>query len=349
MTLAIVILAAGQGTRMQSRKQKILHEVGGRPMVQHVFLAAQAVADLPPVLIVGPGEDGVRSLLGDAATYVVQPEQLGTGHAAQMAAAVLNGQSDQVLITYADMPLLRPQTLSQLAKRQQETGAAIVMLTGLGPPESTFGRIVRGTDGRVLEIVEVAEARQRPNTSELLAIPELNIGVYCFDAAWLWANIPHLPLRQARGGQEYYLTDLVEIANKQGLAVEAIVEDDPEEVLGAGTRAELAAVEKAFRRRTAQHWLNNGVTLVDPEATYIDPDVVIGQDTVIWPNTFLQGTTHIGEDCTIGPNTILRNSQVGNHCWIEQSVIEKRTVPDDVVIRQNALVRGSLSPKEGLL
>jgi bifunctional UDP-N-acetylglucosamine pyrophosphorylase/glucosamine-1-phosphate N-acetyltransferase len=280
---------------------------------------------------------------------VVQPEQLGTGHAAQMATPILEGQSEQVLITYADMPLLRPQTLSQLAKRQQETGATIVMLTGLGPPASTFGRVVRGTDGRVLEIVEVAEARQRPNTNELLAIPELNIGVYCFDAAWLWANIPHLPLRQARGGQEYYLTDLVEMANEQGLVVEAIIEEDTEEVLGAGTRAELAAVEKAFRRRTAQHWLHNGVTLIDPDATYIDSDVVIGQDTIIWPNTFLQGATHIGEDCTIGPNTILRNTLVGNRCWIEQSVIEKGTIPDDVAIRQNTLVRGSLSPKERLV
>jgi bifunctional UDP-N-acetylglucosamine pyrophosphorylase/glucosamine-1-phosphate N-acetyltransferase len=350
MTLAVVILAAGQGTRMQSRKQKILHEVGGRPMVQHVFLAAQAVADLPPVLIVGPGEDGMHSLFGDAATYVVQPEQLGTGHATQMASVVLEGQSDQVLVTYADMPLLRPETMAQLAARQRETGAALAMLSGLGPPESTFGRVVRGADGRVVEIVEVAEARQRPDTEALLAIPELNVGVYCFDAAWLWANIPHLPLRQARQGQEYYLTDLVEMAAGQGLPVEAMIAEDPDEVLGAGTRAELAAVEKAFRRRTARHWLANGVTLIDPEATYMDPDVIIGRDTIIWPNTFLQGTTRIGEECVIGPNTILRNVQIGDRCWIEQSVIEKGAVPDDVTIRQNALIdRGHGSPKGGYI
>jgi bifunctional UDP-N-acetylglucosamine pyrophosphorylase/glucosamine-1-phosphate N-acetyltransferase len=297
---------------MQSRKQKILHEVGGRPMVEHVFRAAQAVADLPPVLVVGPGEDGVRALLGDKATYVVQPEQLGTGHAARMAAAVLEGQAAQVLITYADMPLLRPETMEELATRQRETGAALAMLSGIGPPESTFGRVVRGTDDRVLEVVEVAEARRRPDGEALLAISELNIGVYCFDASWLWANIPHLPLRQARRGEEYYLTDLVEMAAGQGLPIAAIVEEDPEEVLGAGTRAELAAVEKAFRRRTARHWLNHGVTLVDPEATYIDPDVVIGLDTVIWPNTFLQGTARIGEGCKIGPNTILREVTVGD-------------------------------------
>jgi bifunctional UDP-N-acetylglucosamine pyrophosphorylase/glucosamine-1-phosphate N-acetyltransferase len=333
---------------MHSQKQKILHEVGGRPMVQHVFLAAQQVADIPPVLIVGPGENGVRALLGDAATYVVQLEPQGTGHAAQLAAPTVRGQSDQVLIAYADMPLLRPQTMRQLAAQQRERGAALAMLSGVGPPDSTFGRVVRDAEGRVCEIVEVAEARQRPNTTELLAIRELNVGVYCFEAAWLWANIPHLPLRQARRGQEYYLTDLVGMAAEQGLLIEAILEEDADEVLGAGTRAELAAVEKAWRRRTARHWLANGVTLIDPEATYIDPDVVIGQDTIIWPNTFLQGTTHIGSECVVGPNTILRHVRVGDRCWIEQSVIEKGTVPDDVTIRLNSLVnpRGGLKPPE---
>jgi bifunctional UDP-N-acetylglucosamine pyrophosphorylase/glucosamine-1-phosphate N-acetyltransferase len=202
----------------------------------------------------------------------------------------------------------------------------------------------------VVEIVEVAEARQRPDTEALLAIPELNVGVYCFDAKWLWANIPHLPLRQARQGKEYYLTDLVEMAAGQGLSVEAIIVEDPDELLGAGTRAELAAVEKAFRRRTARHWLVNGVTLVDPDATYIDPGVVIGRDTIIWPNSFLQGTTQIGEECVIGPNTILRNVRIGDRCWIEQSVIEKGAVPDDVTIRQNALVdRGYKSSKRGYI
>jgi bifunctional UDP-N-acetylglucosamine pyrophosphorylase/glucosamine-1-phosphate N-acetyltransferase len=292
----------------------------------------------------------VRSLLGDAAAYVIQPEQLGTGHATQMASAVLEGRTDQVLVTYADMPLLRPQTMASLAARQQETGAALTMLSGLGPPDSAFGRVVRGADGRVIEIVEVAEARQRPDGEALLAVSELNAGVYCFDAAWLWANIPRLPLRQARQGQEYYLTDLVEMAAGQGLPVEALLAGDPDELLGAGTRAELAAVEKALRRRTARHWLANGVTLIDPEATYIDPGVVIGRDTIIWPNTFLQGTTHIGEECIIGPNTILRNARTGDRCWIEQSVIEKGAVPDDVTIRQNALVdRGHGSLKGGYI
>ncbi|MFQ5434630.1 MAG: bifunctional UDP-N-acetylglucosamine diphosphorylase/glucosamine-1-phosphate N-acetyltransferase GlmU, partial [Anaerolineae bacterium] len=187
--------------------------------------------------------------------------------------------------------------------------------------------VLRGDDGRVLEIVEVANAKQRHNAADLLAVRELNVGVYCFDADWLWANINDLPLRQARSGQEYYLTDMVEIAVKQRRLVTAAVADDPDEGLGAGTRAELVAVEKAFRRRFNAHWLDNGVTLVDPDTIYIDAGVTIGQDTVIWPNTFLQGETAVGTDCTIGPNAIIRDARIGDGCVVEQAVVENGELP----------------------
>jgi bifunctional UDP-N-acetylglucosamine pyrophosphorylase/glucosamine-1-phosphate N-acetyltransferase len=323
---------------MQSKKQKILHEVGGKPMVQHLFDTAVSTTPIPPVLVVGPGETGVQSLFGNRAQYVVQPEQLGTGHATMMARPLLQGQTDQVVVTYGDMPLLKAETITRLAQTQAETDTAVVMLSVMGEPASTFGRVVRGTagsvaeigsvaeTGSVAEIVEVAEARQRPNTAELLAIRELNAGVYCFDANWLWANIEKLPLRQARSGTEYYLTDMVGLAVDQGRLVEAIVTEDADECLGAGTRQEMVAVEKAFRRRANARWLANGVTLVDPDTIYIDPDVVIGQDTIIWPNTYLQGMTVIGEDCVIGPNSIVRDAQVGDNCVVEQAVVEKVTL-----------------------
>ncbi|GAB4151613.1 MAG: hypothetical protein Fur0021_15700 [Candidatus Promineifilaceae bacterium] len=327
MTLAVVVLAAGQGVRMNSKKQKILHAVGGQPMVQHAFAAAAAVADLPPVVVIAPEEPGVPQLLGDQAVYVYQVERLGTGHAVQMAAPVLTGQADQVLVTYADMPLLTPATLRQLARLQAESGAVISLLTVMGQPESTFGRIVRRADGTVAEIVETAEARRRPNGGELLAIPEHNAGVYCFNAAWLWANIVHLPLRQARSGPEYYLTDLVGMAVAQEQQVQAIVATDPDECLGAGTRAELAAAEKALQRRVNNRWLAAGVTLIDPERTCIETDVVIGPDTIIWPGCYLQGRTVVGADCVIGPNVILRQATVGDGCHIEQAVIERVSVP----------------------
>ncbi|MCA9971093.1 MAG: NTP transferase domain-containing protein [Anaerolineales bacterium] len=326
MTLAIVLLAAGQGTRMLSKKQKILHDVGGKPMVQHVFEAAVSAADLPPILVVGPGEAGVRTLFGDRAGYVVQPQQLGTGHATLMARDALQGRADQVLVTYGDMPLLQADTMRRLADTQTAAGAAVAMLAVLGDPASSFGRVVRDANGRVAEIVEVAQARQRPNAAALLATREQNAGVYCFDAAWLWQHVGSLPLRQARSGPEYYLTDLIEMAVAQGRPVEAIVSDDPDECLGAGTRAELVAVEKAFRRRANRRWLARGVTLVDPDATYIDPDVTIGQDTVIWPNTYLQGQTHVGADCVVGPNAIVRDATLGDGCHVAQAVVEGVTL-----------------------
>ncbi len=340
MTLAIVILAAGQGTRMKSKTQKILHHVGGKPMVQHVFDAATAVSDQPPVMVVGPQETGVQNLFGAAANYVVQPEQLGTGHATQMAKSLLQGKTDQVIVTYGDMPLLRAGTLGRLANVQSETGAAVTMLSVLGEPESSFGRVVRDEGERVLEIVEVAEARQRPNTAELIAIRELNAGVYCFSADWLWDNIDALPLRQARSGHEYYLTDMIGLAVAQGLPVEAVIIDDVDECLGAGTRQELVAVESAFRKRANQYWMDHGVTLVDPATIYIDPDVIIGQDTIIWPNTYVQGVTTIGEDCVIGPNSVIRDAHIGSACRVEMAVVENRRLDNGTFVKPFTLLSG---------
>ena len=325
--LAVVLLAAGKGTRMKSKKQKILHEVGGKPMVQHAFDAAASVATVPPVLVIAPDDNGVSNLLGDRASYVIQAEQLGTGHATLMARELLRGRTAQTIVTYGDMPLLKAETLHQMAQTQAQTGAAIAMLTVRGDITSSFGRVVRDEQGQVQEIVEVAEARRRPNTAEILSMTELNVGVYCFDSAWLWANLDHLPLRQARTGPEYYLTDMVELAVSQERGVMAIMTDDPSECLGAGTRTEMVEVERAFRQRAVQKWLENGVTIVDPATTYIDPDVIIGQDTVIWPNSYLQGRTVIGEDCLIGPNVILRDVTVVAGSRVEQEKIIGIQVP----------------------
>lgn len=332
MTLAIILLAAGHGTRMNSRRQKVLHHVGGKPMVLHPFEAAESLTDLKPVVVVGPGEQGVQRLLGRRAQYVVQQERLGTGHATLVTRETLAGRADQVLVTYADMPLLQAKSMKRLAQTQAQTGAPVAMLTVPGNPQSSFGRVLRDGDGRVTEIVEVAQARAREDAEQLLAIRELNAGVYCFDAGWLWANLPHLPLRQARSGQEYYLTDMVAIAVSQGRPVQAVIAEDADEGLGAGTRAELVAVERALRDRVNRRWLEEGVTLVDPRTTYIDADVQIGQDTVVWPNSYLQGNSVIGRDCIIGPNSIVRNASVGDRCRVEQSVLEGVAIESGEVI-----------------
>ncbi len=339
-TLAVIILAAGQGTRMHSKKQKILHDVGGRPMVTHVFETALSVADRPPLLIVGPGDEGVRQLFGDRAEYVVQEERLGTGHATRMAESLLRGESDQVLVAYGDMPLLRVESLSRLAQIQAESNAAVAILTVMGDPASTFGRVIRDKAGRVVEIVEVAEARRRPNGQELLAVPEHNAGVYCFAAEWLWDHLPELPVRQARTGPEYYLTDMIALVVTQGRLVVTMAITDTDECLGAGTRSELVAVEKAFRRRANERWLAAGVTLIDPETIYIDQTVIIGRDTTIWPNTFLQGETTIGEDCCLGPNSIVRNSHIGRGCHIEQAMVEDSVLKDGEEVRPYSHVIG---------
>ena len=326
MKLSIVLLAAGHGTRMNSKRQKVLHEVGGKPMLLHSFEAAEAVADLKPVVVVGAGESGARQLLGQRAKYAVQEERLGTGHATLMARPLLESRADQVLVTYGDMPLLRAQTLRRLAQRQKDEDAAIAMLSVRGDPNTSFGRVLRGEEGRVAEIVEVAQAKRRPDAERLLAIRELNAGVYCFDASWMWPRLRNLPVRQARSGQEYYLTDMVAMAVEEGKPVEALVAEDADECLGAGTRQELAEVERALRRRINRRWLEAGVTLIDPRTTYIDDGVRIGQDTVIWPNTYLQGQTVVGEDCVLGPNTIVRDATLGDGCHAEQVVLDGVTL-----------------------
>jgi bifunctional UDP-N-acetylglucosamine pyrophosphorylase/glucosamine-1-phosphate N-acetyltransferase len=252
----------------------------------------------------------------------------------------LSGKAEQVIVTYADMPLLRSETMEQLAQVQAKEGVVLSMLSVMGDASSSFGRVVRNLEGEVIEIVEVAEAKLRPNMEELLAIRELNVGVYCFNAKWLWEQIPFLPIRQARSGQEYYLTDMVSRAVERGRGVEAIVVEDADECLGAGTRAEMVAVEKAFRRRANNRWLAAGVTLVDPDTIYIDQTVIIGQDTVIWPNTYIQGSSRIGQDCVLGPNTIIRNAQIGDGCHVEQAVVENHSLENGVRVKPFTVLDG---------
>lgn len=338
-SLAVIILAAGQGVRMKSDKQKILHQVGGRPMVAHVFAAAEKIADAKPAVVIGPGADDVRDLFGDRAVYVVQSQQLGTGHATLMVKSLLEGRTAQVLVAYADMPLLRAETMAHLARKQAESGAAISLLTVEGDSSSSFGRIVRRPDGQVSEIVEVAEAKLRADSETILAISELNVGVYCFDSAWLWQFLPTLPTRQARSGPEYYLTDMVGLAVEQGHRVETVIVDDANECLGAGTRAEMVSVERAFRQRVNNYWLDNGVTFVDPETIFIDQEVNIGRDTTLWPNTYIQGKSRIGAGCIIGPNTIIRNAQIGERCRIEQAFIEDAAIDNDIVVEPFTVIR----------
>lgn len=331
MSLIAVILAAGQGARLKSSTPKVLHRLAGKPLVRYALETAQAVTGQKPVLVVGHGASAVRAEVGEAALYATQEQQLGTGHAVLQAAALAQGTASRVLVTYADMPLLRPETVRALADMHAATRSAITLLTAHAPEWRDFGRIVRDENGDVRAIVEAAQA-----TPAQLAITEVNVGVYCFHADWLWNALPRLPL-SPKG--EYYLTDAIALAVSEGRRVTAVTTHDLDETLGINTRAQLAQAEAALRRRINTHWMNEGVTLLDPATTYIEPTVRLGRDTVIWPNTHLLGATTIGEQCVIGPNCVIRDTAIGNACHITYAVLEEAWLADEVEVGPFAHLR----------
>jgi len=325
MKTTAIILAAGEGTRMNSVLPKVLHPLLGRPMVSYAVAVAQAASDDPPVLIVGHGSQAVRETVGEAARFVEQAEQRGTGHAVLQAREMLRGQSDLILVTYADMPLLTEETLSQLRACQAENDGPIAMLTLMAEDARGFGRIVRDDDNTVQKIVEETIA-----TPEELAIGELNAGVYCFDADWLWDHVDQIPLSQPK--EEYYLTDLIEMAVEQGRRVEPMTTDDAAQALGVNTRVHLAEATRALQERINTRVMRAGVTLVDPQTTYIEPDVSVGRDTIIHPNTHLRGQTSIGAECQIGPNTVIDDCEISDRCRVTASVLEQAVMEPDADI-----------------
>lgn len=323
MKITAVLLAAGHGTRMKSSLPKVLHPVAGKPMIWYALRAVQQATTEQAVVVVGHGADEVTAWVGESARTVVQEPQLGTGHAVMQAESLLKGKTDLVVVCYADMPLLRGETLLQLVERQKTNSGPISMLTVLAQDPRGFGRVIRKADGSVEAIVEEYVA-----SPEQLRIKELNVGAYCFDANWLWDALHRIPKNPKKG--EYYLTDAVELASKDGLPVQAMLMDDLEETIGVNTRIHLAEVEAAMRRRINAAHMLNGVTMVDPASTYIEADVTIGKDTTLMPNTYLLGKTEIGEGNVIGPNTIIRDSKIGNRCKILASVVESAMLEDDV-------------------
>ena len=325
MRLAHVILAAGKGTRMKSRLPKVLHPVLDKPMILYAVETALRVAPQPPVLVVGHGADQVQAVVGDRARYVVQEEQLGTGHAVLQARPLLEGNVDAVLVTYGDMPLLRAETLRHLVQEHVRTQATITMLTAVLDDPHGYGRILRDDAGYVVGIVEEADA-----TPEQRAIRELNVGIYVFDASWLWQNLPLVQPSPVKG--EYYLTDLVGMAVEQGRLVHALPVKDREEILGVNTRVHLAEVTRALQRRINEQWMLAGVTMIDPNTTYIGTDVHLAPDVVLHPHTYIYGETVIGEGTEVGPQTYIYSCQVGKRCRVFYSVLEHATLEDEVDI-----------------
>jgi bifunctional UDP-N-acetylglucosamine pyrophosphorylase/glucosamine-1-phosphate N-acetyltransferase len=319
-----VLLAAGEGTRMKSRIPKILHPILGQPMVWYAFQAVRSSAGRKPVVVIGQGAEGVKDVLGNEVEYCVQVERLGTGHAVQQTESLLRGKTDNVLVTYGDMPLIKSNTLERVVASMQDYQGPLSMLTVMADDPRGFGRIIRGQDGNVIEIVEEIDA-----SPEQLAVRELNPGVYCFNSRWLWESLKKVQL-SSKG--EYYLTDLVSIAVNEGHQVQTITVSDRTEMIGINTRAHLAEVALVMQDRINQELMSSGVSIIDPHNVYIEPGIKIGQDTVIWPNTFLQGNTVIGEECVIGPNSVIRDTSVGDRCVIFSSVLEGAELENDVDI-----------------
>lgn len=332
-----IVLAPDRGTRMRSSVPKVLHPILGRPMIWRALEAAQEATGDTPYLVIGHSAEQVRQEIGQAAHFILQEPQLGTGHAVMQAEALLRGRSDNLLVTSADMPLITPTTLKQIiAVHLGETAndppsSPITLLTIFSPDTFDSGRVARNKDSTVKAIVE--ETQAHPQQSE---IPEYITDVYCFKADWLWEALHSIPLSP---NGEYNLTDLVHIAISDGLPVHSIAVEDPNEILRINTRIHLSEAEAYLRQRINRGWMLSGVTIIDPSTTYIEPNVKIGVDTVIWPNTYLHGSTNVGENCVIGPNSIVRDTTIGNHCQILFSVLESAVLEEDVDVGPFARLR----------
>jgi bifunctional UDP-N-acetylglucosamine pyrophosphorylase/glucosamine-1-phosphate N-acetyltransferase len=305
--VTVVILAAGQGTRMKSRMAKVLHSAGGRTLVEHAIAAAKGIA--PPeriFVVVGHQAETVREVAEAAGVRTFeQKEQLGTGHAVLCGESALIGLGGRMVITVGDCPLIRAETLAALADRQKHTQAAAVVLTAdVGDPTG-YGRIIRDHNSAVLAIVEHKAA-----TDLQRSVREINSGIYCFDADEFWRHVRQI--RPDNPANEYYLTDMIGILNQSGLRVAATKIADPGELLGINDRVQLAEADRILRDRKTRELMLSGVTIEKPETVSIDPDVKVGMDTIIGPFARITGQTVIGEDCRVGACVILHDAVLEN-------------------------------------
>jgi len=331
MKTTAIILAAGQGTRMKSKLPKVLHKALGKPMVQWVIdcLTDADVAD--KIAVLGHGGDQVAQVVDGQATIVYQTEQLGTGHAVMQAAPALPSDSDCVLVICGDTPLLRAETLAALLAQHEAEGNAVTLLTAKTADPTGYGRIVR--EGQ--QIIAIVE--QKDATEEQKQIQEINTGTYCFRRTFLQQHLGDLTTDNAQ--KEYYLTDLIKIANQLQLPVGGYVLPDFSESLGVNNRVQLSQAEQILRQRKNRQIMLDGVTLIDPASTYIDADVTIGADTIIYPNVVLEGKTTIGSDNVIGMNCRFVDSVIGSGNDIQSTVIVESTVGDGCKIGPMAYLR----------
>ncbi len=338
--LAVVVLAAGLGTRMKSDVPKVLHEVCGRPMLSYVMDAALGVSPDRVVVVVGPGQEAVAEALPEGCETAVQEERRGTGDAVRAGMAPLDGFSGDVLVLYGDVPLMRGEFVAALAQRHHESGAAATLTTARLADPAQYGRIVRDAEDRVARIVEFKDA-----TPVERGIDEINVGVYAIRADLLRPALARLRSDNAQG--ELYLTDVVHLLIDAGETVATFESDDPDVCVGVNSRVELATVNAAMRRRLLERLMLAGVTVEDPATTYVDWGVEVGRDTVLLAGTHLVGRTSVGAACEIGPATYLHDVSVDDRSRIVSSHLYECVVGPSCKVGPFAYIRPGTVLEEG--
>lgn len=331
--LLTVILAAGQGTRMKSAKIKVLHNVAGKPMVKHVIDNITNLSSRTIMIIGYQGNEVKQALKSSKLDFVKQKDQLGTGHAVLQAQEIIQKHDGPILVLYGDTPLLRTDTLKRLVKKQSETDAAAVVLTAYFDNPTGYGRIIRGDKGQIIKIVE-----EKDTTPEEKAVREINSGVYCFDSKLLAEGLTSLDNNNSQG--EYYLTDIIEFLTNLDKKVLPMVVADSREIVGVNDRLQLAQAENVLRKRIAIKHMIDGVTIIDPDTTYIDSEVEIGSDTIIYPFTYLEGKTKIGSRTIIGPHCRITDGIIGNNVNLkDHSIVLESKLGDETVVGPFAYLR----------
>jgi len=341
MKLAAVILAAGKGTRMKSKVPKVLHKICGNSMLSYVLDAVEAAGVELSVVVAGYGADLVTREVAGRAQVVLQEQQLGTAHALLQTRSLLQDFGGQVLVLCGDTPLIEPATLVKLVESHRSSGAAATLLTTELAEPAGYGRVMRDERGHVLRIVEEKDASPQEKN-----VHEVNTGIYCFESEGLFEALEKVTPDNAQG--EYYLTDLVEAYRASDKIVGAVRLANPVEATGINDRVQLAEVERVIRARVIQEIMLNGVTVLDPQSTFVDRSVRIGVDTVIYPFTILEGQTSIGEDCIIGPHTRLVDAEVGDGVTIQNSIILESHIGNRCTIGPFAYIRPETVLGEGV-
>jgi bifunctional UDP-N-acetylglucosamine pyrophosphorylase / glucosamine-1-phosphate N-acetyltransferase len=336
-----IVLAAGLGTRMRSRRPKVLHELCGRPMLSHVLDVARAVGSRDPLVVVSPATASVREAIGDdRVAYALQAEPLGTADALAAAMMAAPDDADEIVVLSGDVPLLRPETVERLlALRRREDATIAMAVIDLANPYG-YGRVVRDGQGRVARVVEEKDA-----DDEVRAIREVNAALYAFDGRWVRSRIGTVAPSPATG--EYYLPELVGMAHAEGGLVVALRVPDRRELAGINDRVQLAEAEAELQRRIVEAHMRAGVTMLDPSSVRIEAGVEIAADVVLEPGVVLQGHTRIGSDTMVGTGSRIVDSVIGERCRIWSSVVESSAVGDDVRVGPWAHLRPGASVGDG--